>query len=407
MREILNFIKKITIIICSLSICYSAALAQKNDCIRGDTQEWIEHLKRVQEPGGERNEFVPKLVRINFHFLLKSDGSGNFTETDDGLGNSKSGYDVSYDLMERMTSDLAWNRPTLYDGNAMPNLPPVEDRKYNYVLDAIYFHRDDNRYYFYNPNFGQTGKDKTEVINVFFSEKVSSDPNENTTIVGYVLGSGGNNNTTNKFTDIANLWDRYNKYLTLQEPYAWFLHSATNTIMHEIIHTKGLLHTVYKGGSSDRCDETDPTCDDGIADTPTAYEVFNHANCGIHPANGWVNTHPCSSKNLMDYEGGHALTPDQISVIHAKLKSGMKTYNLCDAVNTNTVINTLGFPKLSYYGKEVDIKPSTSGSSVVLSGNQPADLYFSSDIEFFPLEIEGETGYKTKMEVFHYETCSF
>ena len=102
------------------------------------------------------NKFIPddftsmKYVKMNFHFMMKSDSTLNFTPFDDGNGNCEfTAYDYSEILINYANSMLSQNGPM--------NLPPnnstqVLNRKYRLKLEGIYFHYDDNAYAFYeNP----------------------------------------------------------------------------------------------------------------------------------------------------------------------------------------------------------------------------------------------------------------
>jgi hypothetical protein len=49
-----------------------------------------------------------KTIRLNYHFMLKSDGTGNFTQTDDGMGNtSYNGYIFAEDMTKWMNNACA------------------------------------------------------------------------------------------------------------------------------------------------------------------------------------------------------------------------------------------------------------------------------------------------------------
>lgn len=136
------------------------------------------------------NKFIPddftsmKYVKMNFHFMMKSDSTLNFTPFDDGNGNCEfTAYDYSEILINYANSMLSQN--------GSMNLPPnnstlVLNRKYRLKLEGIYFHYDDNAYAFYEyPEI----LDPTEIthysvnanteINVFFvykdDERLSDD----------------------------------------------------------------------------------------------------------------------------------------------------------------------------------------------------------------------------------------
>ena len=51
-----------------------------------------------------------KYVRVNIHYILRSDGTGNFRPNDDGWGNSNfTGYDFAEDVIIESNRQLAQN----------------------------------------------------------------------------------------------------------------------------------------------------------------------------------------------------------------------------------------------------------------------------------------------------------
>ncbi|WP_373734558.1 hypothetical protein [Bacteroides heparinolyticus] len=101
------------------------------------------------------NRYIPddftsmKYVKVNFHFMMKSDSTLNFTPYDNGNGNCEfTAYDYSEILINYANSMLSQN-------DSM-NLPPnnstqILNRKYRLKLEGIDFHYDDNAYTYYFP----------------------------------------------------------------------------------------------------------------------------------------------------------------------------------------------------------------------------------------------------------------
>ncbi len=87
----------------SFSLCQSTT-----DCQLGsaetDTIE-LTYLKSAYIP----SQSTPiKYVKVNFHYMLRIDGSGNFTETDDGDGdNSFNGYMHAMNIVKAANTKLA------------------------------------------------------------------------------------------------------------------------------------------------------------------------------------------------------------------------------------------------------------------------------------------------------------
>ncbi len=152
-------------------------------CLNIQAQCTCDFDEAIDLPRSEiTNKYIPddftsmKYVKMNFHFMMKSDSTLNFTPYDDGNGNCEfTAYDYSEILINYANSMLSQN--------GSMNLPPnnstqVLNRKYRLKLEGIYFHYDDNSYAFYEyPEI----LDPTEIayfsvnadteINVFFVYK--------------------------------------------------------------------------------------------------------------------------------------------------------------------------------------------------------------------------------------------
>ncbi len=259
-----------------------------------------------------------KYVKVNIHFMLLEEGTtgypGNFTETYDGvdINNNYNGYDYANDLI-----DMANYRLSL---NQQMNLPPenntsVLEKKYRYILDAVYFHRNNSYYYFPSYPMGLYGENKGAVVNVFFN---NADGNS---------GGGHANMSGDRYTEIKGAWEGYS--FVLNDPNYSLddnLWVVAFTINHEIGHNLGLLHTI-RFSSGPCCN----TCDDGCDDTPIRQEMLN---LGFDPCCGWgggsIST--CSN-NMMDYSGSGALTPCQLGKIHYTLMYSMENYLIKDYCN--------------------------------------------------------------------------
>lgn len=119
-------------------------------------------IKGIEEKsGGVINDYmnyIPdsntpiKYIRVNFHFMLLEDSNpdapGNFTPYDDGRGgNDFTGYDFVDDLLYWTNFRLDRNTQMTYP---LDNSTPVIDRKYRFVLNGVFFHKDDTKYWFYS-----------------------------------------------------------------------------------------------------------------------------------------------------------------------------------------------------------------------------------------------------------------
>ena len=232
-----------------------------------------------------------KYIRVNIHYMLRSqnhtDYPGNFTKTNDGNGNSNyTGYDYAEQLIKTANGRL--------DTNTQMNLPPnnstnVIARKYRYVLNGVFFHENDNYYFFPSTPDGAYGENKGECINVFFTKSNGSP-------------AGGHANMTEyRWVEIKGAWERYLNDIVVDsiENGLWVI---AQTLNHEIGHNLSLKHTIRT--SDGVCANVEDFC----SDTPTRNEIIN--NYGHDPCCGWTVTDYCSN-NLMDYNGLDAITPEQ------------------------------------------------------------------------------------------------
>ncbi|MFN8309948.1 MAG: M43 family zinc metalloprotease [Chitinophagales bacterium] len=339
-----------------------------------------------------------KVMRVNIHFMLKTDGSGNFNEYTDGDGRYYSGYDFARQLIDEMNGRNSWNQQM----NIPPgNTTPVIAKNFYYVLDACYFWRNDATYNFNTIDYANQGKDKSEVINVF----LSSNPGQN--VGGYA--SNLDPLSKIKYTEDRQYWSAYKDVMTNGLPFGWFIGSVASNTIHEIGHLTGLSHTVKYNWSTPcptGCPNStaiDVNCDDGCNDTPSAWDITNLNNCTKHPDCGWwdVNNTSYCSNNVMDYSGQNALTPCQIGVIHGSLEGGMKTYLQCTAVSTDLSLCDIGYPKVSYFGKNVSF--GCSATMAYLTNQEKIATYFSSSIELINFEVRSDS----EFEAIYAPVCSF
>jgi hypothetical protein len=389
---------------------FSATLSAQTMCLTPKDKAWALERARLMADYNKMELRVPhkeRTVRINYHLILRSNGTGNFTETGDNFGNSLTGYQFLKDITNAMNYSLSYNSPMqIPPGNTIPNDPP----NYKYVIDAIYFHRNDN-WFDFNSGwnvYDLVGSDKTSVMNIILTQGDINRP-----IYGYA-STTSHNPTDGRFTENANVYQRYEEFIRRVHPgdhYSWVLNSYAQ-IAHELGHLQGLDHTVMYNGPPDPCPtlshggRVDTVCDDGCDDTPSAWfitDVLQHGSpAPVHPAAcgwGWRNDQWCSN-NMMDYSGHNALTPCQLRIIHGGLNNGLKNFTTCEAVKTDQTICDLGFPKLAYFGKKINI--GCSGNVATLNGQEEANIYFSNEVVFNPTEISD----KATLEVFFQEACN-
>ena len=113
-----------------------------------------------------------KVMRVNIHFILKNDGTGNFSETENyyGTTSSENGYWIA---------DLLINEANYYLNNNLEMTQqlsyesiPVEDININYKLNGVFFHRNTTFYEcYYQPTSLKRNTD--EAFNVFLFTTVN------------------------------------------------------------------------------------------------------------------------------------------------------------------------------------------------------------------------------------------
>jgi hypothetical protein len=310
---------------------------------------------------------VFKTVRVNIHFVLKTDGTGNFTETKDINGNTSSynGYWFATKCIDICNAQLS-NETMTQQLSYSPI--PVNPINYGYKLIGVYFHRNDT--YFNTPSYySSLFENSSEVINIFIY------PNND--------GSGVSDTLVSCWVGGANT--AYSNYLQYGN---WGIEQFSRPINHEVGHCLSLDHCKrYNSGGC--CTNNSPSCLDNCTDTPTYLELINDGYSDPCVWNG-----AGYSNNIMDYSPNQkAYTPCQIEKVHNHLETSKPNYLYTNFMNQSVQVTSFAENK-AYIANTVTIAPSSSITitnnkrlfidSKVLVINSSFEVPLGSVFEFIP-----------------------
>lgn len=329
-----------------------------------------------------------KYIRINFHFMLKTGHTSNFTETSDGVSSNSTytGYYFAKTIVNTANYRLSINsKSNLPPSNTTPILAP----KYCFVLDGVYFHEDEANYYYNNTAaVSRYSVNQGSVINVFMEGKNLLD------------GSSAHANMGSPcFIEFNGAWETY-KELLLNPPYPNalndFMWVKAGGICHEAGHNMGLFHTLMDGNGS-----CNLNAEDNCIDTPTGQQMITNFGapqmcCLINGLNktccGWNDFGPFCSNNMMDYSGDIAITPNQLGIVHYAFSHYMLDYQVCKTLQNNLNVTTFSDDKILYSGNIVSI-PSIAGTNMIVKSGQSKTITFSNSLTLnggFEVQLGGE-----------------
>jgi hypothetical protein len=247
-----------------------------------------------------------KWIRVNFHYMLRNDGTGNFNPVDDGNGNTNlNGYKRSEQIINA-ANDALINNQKMWLPN--PNSTPIPQIRVRYLLTGVYFHNDSRLMTAYTGDLGFPSIDElhstygvntdTEINYYFTRSSWINDANVTYELPGNGLG---------RIDLHAGISSSYVKYLL--EP--WWVPMHSSLFNHEIGHILNIGHT---WAFEDFCDDTP---NHGWIDAQgNVKQCFNHNEPPV--ICDWNN---CSN-NVMDYNSWQSsYTTCQVGRMHDHLNS--------------------------------------------------------------------------------------
>jgi len=281
-----------------------------------------------------------KTIRVNFHYLLMDDGTGNFNETSDNYSNQPyNGYMFADDMVKWCNNH--WNQNILLRHMPVPPVPALP-KKVQYQLCGVFFHKNTADYYTYDthtilPPFIENSG---EVLNIYIMYEHRTNPK-----------AGGV--ASGERTSIFSAYRNYKKSVDLNN--IWYHQDTKKIINHEVGHLLSLNHPIQ-----DCCGNMTSNCD-GLDDTPTYGWLINN---GYADPCCW--NCPSGSNNLMDYcADQYALSPMQIYRMHACIDGSKLFYRNCKYKTQFLNITNFTTNK-TYIAKQVTIP---SNNNIVVGNN--------------------------------------
>lgn len=296
-----------------------------------------------------------KTLRVNVHFILTNAGTGNFSENKNITGNtsSENGYWLANTIINAANNYLNNNEEMTQQLSTSPI--PVEDIKYNYKLNGVFFHRSSTYYEcFYSP--AALTKNNGEAINVFLLKERDGN------------GAAGFNSFW-----LGGMNQAYSDYINSSNN--WYIEKDAKPLNHEMGHILSLDHPKRSpGGKKSTIGGVQYT--DACVDTPTFMELIND---GYTEPYEWCQGE--YSNNLMDYScDQRALTPCQINQVHSYIETNFTDYLYGNFQSTSVQITSFS-DNAAYIAETVEIP---SGSSI----NIPNNKRFYVDAEEFVVNGE-------------------
>ncbi len=74
----------------------------QNQCIIEEQSGYSDYIDNLLSNAPVQVADTQRIIKINIHFFLRNNGTGNFTETHDNAGNPLSGYEFAKNMVDEM-----------------------------------------------------------------------------------------------------------------------------------------------------------------------------------------------------------------------------------------------------------------------------------------------------------------
>ncbi len=298
-------------------------------------------------------------IRVNIHYILLDNGTGNFTETNDPFNSNVgyNGYKFASVIFEFMNKRLANNQLMNFQPTPSVTALPISHR---YILNGVYFWRSTDAYDNHSSDLvylkNNYAKDIGYAINVFFVKNTTPP-----------TGGAGAAYLNDDICFVRGQDEVFRRYLLSGEKENFSV--FWDVMNHEILHNLSLSHTIREPYGACCLSNTTGLCDDGCSDTPTYPEIVakypgNTNICGWC----WTSNWQTFSNNMMDYSCEEtALTPCQINKVNSNILYSKPCFLTCALSTPNIDICTSPTQSQSYIAKNINVVPaSCTANSITL-----------------------------------------
>ncbi len=330
------------------------AVSAQNKCVL------VTQKKAIIYANAPANVNTKKTIRLIIHFPLKSDGTGNFTETKDCHGNVSdyNGYWFANKFIERANYCLQDNKE-MTQQLSNRNIRN-DDINIQFELAGVVFHRNDNLFCCKKElESGELTVANTTTLGIAANIVDQTTSEEAIHVFLYKdcdwgLGISQWSGNVCIVTGVDTVYDGYmqSRYDYLKD--WWFEARIVRFSLHEIGHCLSLKHPKLSDDGKP-CDSMDCDYDDGCIDTPSYQELIAD---GYEDPYAWNDAE--SSNNVMDYNASQAAwTPCQIEKVHENIAQRLYLYPTLFKRNSATITSNVSQENKVVIAKNVTAKNVT------------------------------------------------